>query len=76
MHLKLTFLKSPSFLTIFFCAPRQDDEFPTVLVSLFFEQPTPFVEEFLERIANLKYPKSRIDLFVHNNVGGWQLLSH
>lgn len=46
----------------------QDDEFPTVLVSLFFEQPTPFAEDFLERIANLKYPKSRIDLFIHNKV--------
>ena len=76
MYLKLTFSKSPSSVTILFCASWQDDEFPTVLVSLFFEQPTPFVEEFLERIADLKYPKSRIDLFVHNNVGGWQLLSH
>lgn len=46
----------------------KDDEFPTVLVSLFFEQPTPFAEDFLERIANLKYPKSRIDLFIHNKV--------
>lgn len=49
----------------------QDDEFPTVLVSLFFEQPTPFAEDFLERIANLKYPKSRIDLFIHNKVSCW-----
>lgn len=49
----------------------QDDEYPTVLVSLFFEQPTPFAEDFLERIANLKYPKSRIDLFIHNKVSCW-----
>ncbi|XP_062612335.1 multifunctional procollagen lysine hydroxylase and glycosyltransferase LH3-like [Saccostrea cucullata] len=46
----------------------KDEEFPSVLLSLFFEQPTPFAEEFLERIAQLKYPKSRMDLFIHNNV--------
>uniref|UniRef100_A0AAZ3SAT8 PLOD1-3-like GT domain-containing protein n=1 Tax=Oncorhynchus tshawytscha TaxID=74940 RepID=A0AAZ3SAT8_ONCTS len=30
--------------------------------------PTPFLEEFLERLTTLNYPTSRIRLFIHNNV--------
>ncbi|XP_047492895.1 procollagen-lysine,2-oxoglutarate 5-dioxygenase 1-like [Penaeus chinensis] len=41
-------------------------EYPVVLVAVFVEKPMPFLEEMLEKVANLDYPKNRIDLFVHN----------
>ena len=48
----------------------QPDDYPTVMIGLFLEQPTPFIREFFERIAALNYPKNRIDLFIHNKVSG------
>ncbi|KAK7471384.1 hypothetical protein BaRGS_00035990, partial [Batillaria attramentaria] len=42
------------------------DDFPTILMGLFVEQPTPFIRDFFQRITALNYPKSKIDLFVHN----------
>uniref|UniRef100_A0A4W5QR28 PLOD1-3-like GT domain-containing protein n=1 Tax=Hucho hucho TaxID=62062 RepID=A0A4W5QR28_9TELE len=45
-----------------------DEEMPLVYVSVFIVQPTPFLEEFLERLTTLNYPTSRIRLFIHNNV--------
>ncbi|CAB1345676.1 unnamed protein product, partial [Coregonus sp. 'balchen'] len=44
-----------------------DEEMPLVYVSVFIVQPTPFLEEFLERLTTLNYPTSRIRLFIHNN---------
>lgn len=41
-------------------------DFPTVLVSLMIEQPTPFLDEFLGHVRDQIYPKEKIDLFVHN----------
>ena len=41
---------------------------PLVLIGLFIERPTPFLDEFFEYITQLKYPKSRIGLFIRNNV--------
>ena len=38
------------------------------MLALFIEQPTPFLPEFMERIASLTYPRSKIDLFVHTAV--------
>lgn len=35
------------------------------MVALFIEEPTPFIQEFFDAIANLDYLKSRISLFVH-----------
>ena len=35
------------------------------MMAIFFEQPTPFIEEFFDNIVNLTYPKSQIDLFIH-----------
>uniref|UniRef100_A0A8C1NI95 procollagen-lysine 5-dioxygenase n=1 Tax=Cyprinus carpio TaxID=7962 RepID=A0A8C1NI95_CYPCA len=46
---------------------RSDEEMPLVHVAVFIEQPTPFLEEFLERLATLNYPHTRIRLFIHNN---------
>ncbi|KAI5096160.1 procollagen-lysine,2-oxoglutarate 5-dioxygenase 3 precursor, partial [Silurus meridionalis] len=45
-----------------------DEEMPQVLVAVFIEHPTPFIEEFLERLATLNYPHTRLRLFIHNNV--------
>lgn len=41
---------------------------PVVLLSLFIEQNTPFVEEWLEKIHMLEYPKDKIHLFIHNTM--------
>ena len=41
-------------------------EIPQVVLSIFIEQPTPFIEEFFDRISELEYPKDKIDLFIHN----------
>ncbi|KAL7632452.1 UNVERIFIED_CONTAM: hypothetical protein RMT77_017228 [Armadillidium vulgare] len=43
-------------------------EYPKVLVAVFISIPTPFLEETLDKIANLDYPKNRIYLFITNNV--------
>uniref|UniRef100_A0A8C1M8J7 Procollagen-lysine, 2-oxoglutarate 5-dioxygenase 3 n=1 Tax=Cyprinus carpio TaxID=7962 RepID=A0A8C1M8J7_CYPCA len=45
-----------------------DEEMPLVHIAVFIEQPTPFLEEFLERLATLSYPHTRLRLFIHNNV--------
>ncbi|KAM4564296.1 multifunctional procollagen lysine hydroxylase and glycosyltransferase LH3 [Fundulus diaphanus] len=45
-----------------------DENVPLVHVAVFIEHPTPFMEEFLERLTTLNYPKTRIRLFIHNNV--------
>ncbi|XP_050309615.1 procollagen-lysine,2-oxoglutarate 5-dioxygenase isoform X2 [Anthonomus grandis grandis] len=42
------------------------DEWPTVLLALFVEMNTPFLEGFFKKIHQLEYPKNRIHLFVHN----------
>ncbi|XP_045469942.1 procollagen-lysine,2-oxoglutarate 5-dioxygenase [Harmonia axyridis] len=44
----------------------KEEELPKVLLALFIEYPTPFLEEQLLKVASLQYPKSRIHLFVHN----------
>ncbi|KAG6446513.1 procollagen-lysine,2-oxoglutarate 5-dioxygenase [Manduca sexta] len=46
----------------------QDDALPTVMMAVFIEQPTPFMEEFLEQIHDTDYPKEKIHLFLRNNV--------
>ncbi|XP_060951645.1 multifunctional procollagen lysine hydroxylase and glycosyltransferase LH3 [Limanda limanda] len=45
-----------------------DDEMPVVHVAVFIEHATPFMEEFLDRLTTLNYPKAKIHLFIHNNV--------
>ncbi|XP_022905194.2 procollagen-lysine,2-oxoglutarate 5-dioxygenase isoform X2 [Onthophagus taurus] len=42
------------------------EELPIVLLSVFIEFPTPFLEEQLAKIARIEYPKSKIHLFIHN----------
>uniref|UniRef100_A0A0M3JPR1 SAM-dependent methyltransferase n=1 Tax=Anisakis simplex TaxID=6269 RepID=A0A0M3JPR1_ANISI len=36
-------------------------------LAIFIAKPIPFVEEFLEKIENMMYPKEKIDLYVYNN---------
>uniref|UniRef100_A0A672YDU0 procollagen-lysine 5-dioxygenase n=1 Tax=Sphaeramia orbicularis TaxID=375764 RepID=A0A672YDU0_9TELE len=45
-----------------------DAQMPLVYVAIFIEHATPFMEEFLDRLATMNYPKGRIRLFIHNNV--------
>lgn len=37
-------------------------------MGLFVDVPTPFFEEFLDKIKSLSYPKAKIDLFVYIGV--------
>ncbi|XP_032437835.1 multifunctional procollagen lysine hydroxylase and glycosyltransferase LH3 [Xiphophorus hellerii] len=47
---------------------QQDVDLPLVFLSVFIEHPTPFLDEFLQRLVTMNYPKTRIRLFIHNNV--------
>lgn len=40
----------------------------TVEIAVFIETPTPFLEEFLDKILHINYPKNKIHLFVHNAI--------
>ncbi|KYN44845.1 Procollagen-lysine,2-oxoglutarate 5-dioxygenase 3 [Trachymyrmex septentrionalis] len=42
--------------------------YPVILIAIFIERPTPFLEEFFRAIYHQYYPKSKLHLFVHNNV--------
>ena len=43
-------------------------ETPHIVLAVFVEQPTPFIEEFFRKLSDLNYPKAKIDLFVHNAI--------
>ncbi|XP_023948586.1 multifunctional procollagen lysine hydroxylase and glycosyltransferase LH3 isoform X2 [Bicyclus anynana] len=45
-----------------------DDELPTVMLAVFIEQTTPFMEEFLQQLLDIDYPKKKLHLYLHNNV--------
>ncbi|KOB72674.1 putative procollagen-lysine,2-oxoglutarate 5-dioxygenase [Operophtera brumata] len=45
-----------------------EDALPNVLMAVFIEQATPFMEEFLEQLIDMDYPKSKIHLMLRNNV--------
>ncbi|XP_012233365.2 procollagen-lysine,2-oxoglutarate 5-dioxygenase isoform X2 [Linepithema humile] len=42
--------------------------YPVIVIAVFIEHPTPFLEEFFQAIYRQAYPKSRLHLFIHNNV--------
>ncbi|XP_012135908.2 procollagen lysyl hydroxylase isoform X1 [Megachile rotundata] len=44
------------------------ETYPVILIAIFIERPTPFLEEFLLTIYEQAYPKSKLDLFIHNTV--------
>ncbi|KAG5672352.1 hypothetical protein PVAND_002485 [Polypedilum vanderplanki] len=48
--------------------PEKERTSFTVLIALFVENPTPFLEEFFDKIFSLNYPKNNLHIFVHNNV--------
>ncbi|XP_074537637.1 procollagen-lysine,2-oxoglutarate 5-dioxygenase 1 isoform X2 [Halichoeres trimaculatus] len=43
----------------------KESEYPTVLIGIFIQQPTPFVSVFFERLLKLQYPKDKLKLFIH-----------
>ncbi|XP_056646968.1 procollagen-lysine,2-oxoglutarate 5-dioxygenase [Diorhabda sublineata] len=43
-------------------------DWPTVLISVFIEQNTPFLEEMLQKLYSMDYPKDRTHLFIHNSI--------
>ncbi|XP_063229636.1 procollagen-lysine,2-oxoglutarate 5-dioxygenase isoform X3 [Bacillus rossius redtenbacheri] len=47
---------------------KPPETWPVVFMAVFVEQPTPFLEEFLDKLARLDYPKDRLHLFFHNAV--------
>lgn len=44
-----------------------DNKLPKILMAIFINVPTPFLDEFFQKIRALKYPKTKIDIFIHNN---------
>ncbi|XP_070367169.1 procollagen-lysine,2-oxoglutarate 5-dioxygenase 1 isoform X3 [Equus asinus] len=44
-----------------------DEAVPVVLVSVFIEQPTPFLSLFFQRLLRLHYPRKQLRLFIHNH---------
>lgn len=44
------------------------ETYPIILIALFIDVPVPFLEEFLLSIYRQNYPKSRLHLFIYNNV--------
>ncbi|KAM3968969.1 procollagen lysyl hydroxylase [Aphomia sociella] len=54
------------------CAEKKyelsEDTFPNVMMAVFIEQATPFLEEFLQQLLDTDYPKSKIHLLLRNNV--------
>ncbi|XP_014283346.1 procollagen-lysine,2-oxoglutarate 5-dioxygenase isoform X1 [Halyomorpha halys] len=43
-------------------------EFPVLLMGIFIPFDTPFMEEFFEKINQLKYPKNKIHLYIYSKV--------
>jgi len=47
----------------------KENETPLVLMAVFIEQPTPFMDEFWDKLVKLDYDKASIHLLIHNAVG-------
>lgn len=48
--------------------PEDTAKLPLVTMALFVEKPTPFLEEWFDRITKLNYPSDRLDVLVHSSV--------
>ena len=48
--------------------PDDKTKWPTVVLAVFIEHPSPFLVEMLEKVTGLDYPKEKISLWVHNAV--------
>ncbi|XP_041377665.1 multifunctional procollagen lysine hydroxylase and glycosyltransferase LH3-like [Gigantopelta aegis] len=46
----------------------KESDYPTVVMALFVEHNTVFIEEYFQRISELNYPKDKIDVFIHNGM--------
>lgn len=46
----------------------EEKDYPTVLLTAFITQPTPFLEEYLQKLVELNYPKNKIRFFIYNSV--------
>lgn len=46
----------------------EEKDYPTVLLTSFITQPTPFLEEYLQKLVGLNYPKNKIRFFIYNSV--------
>lgn len=46
----------------------QPETYPPILLAVFVDRPTPFLEEFFQKIYDQSYPKSRLHLFIYNSV--------
>ncbi|XP_023288788.1 procollagen-lysine,2-oxoglutarate 5-dioxygenase 3 [Orussus abietinus] len=44
------------------------ETYPVIMIAIFIEKPTPFMEEFFHGIYKQAYPKSKLHLFMRNNV--------
>lgn len=47
---------------------KNPEDYPKILIAIFIEKPTPFLEEFLNKIKDQRYPKDKLHLFIRNNV--------
>ena len=48
--------------------PLQLMDWPMVYIALFIEYPTPFLQEYFEKIMKITYPKQRLGIMIHNHV--------
>lgn len=46
---------------------EEQNTYPPILIAIFIDKATPFLEEFLNKIARQTYPKSKLHLFLYNN---------
>ena len=49
----------------------QPEDFPRVMIGIFFEEAAPFADVFFEHVAQQIYPKDRIDIYIHYGVSGF-----
>lgn len=48
--------------------PSNEEKWPTILIGLFVDQPTPFTDNVLTKLKELHYPKNQISIRIHNKV--------
>ena len=46
---------------------KQPENAPTVLMGIFINHPTPFINQFFSYISQLLYPKKKISIFIYNS---------
>ncbi|PIK40153.1 hypothetical protein BSL78_23007 [Apostichopus japonicus] len=46
----------------------EETEYPVVMLALFIEQQTPFIDEYFKNIEDFNYPKNKMHLYIHVNV--------